>query len=371
MAPLLRFAGTWGLSLGIGAAFAWLTLRDWPLGDIVSDLRLDGLRVTSRSWGLHLAWLPAYFLTLVAMHAFRVWRWRPLLKPVTDVDLWTLNRVSSVGFLAMFLLPFRLGELVRPALLSTAVSVRRSPALATVVVERTVDGVLVAGFLAIALVFMPRSNLDSYVEIRIATYLALLLFAGLVTVLAVVFAFRGPLIRQARILLPRLSGRRVGAILAGVLDRFLQGLAIFPDWRNFLLFLGGSLGYWGSNCTGLFLLAHGFGLDVPFFAAVAMMATIVVGMMIPNPPGNVGTFWFFLLKPLELYGLAGRPAALAFALTVYAMQFLQLILFGGWFIARGQVAFRRAFSVSFREMDNGEDPAAGSGREVTPRSTGP
>ncbi len=366
---VLRIAGKWGLSLGIGAVFAWLTLRDWPLADLVADARIEGLRLATRSWAVHLLWLPAYFLTLVSMHAFRVWRWRPLLKPVTDVDLWTLNRVSSVGFLAMFLLPFRLGELVRPALLSTAVSVRRSPALATVVVERTVDGVLVAGFLAIALVFMPRSNLDSYVEIQVATYGALLLFAGLVAALALVFAFRESLTRHARTLLPRLSGRRVGGLLAGVLDRFLQGLAIFPDWRNFLLFLGGSLGYWGSNCTGLFILAHGFGLDIPFFAAVAMMATIVVGMMIPNPPGNVGTFWFFLLKPLELYGLAGRPVALAFAMTVYGMQLLQLVVFGGWFILRGQVAWRRAFSVSFRERD--DDPAAGSGRRVSPGSTGP
>lgn len=363
-----RFGGrlvTWLLSLGIGAAFAWLTLRDWPVGDIVADLRIEDLRLTTRSWGVHLLWLPAYFLTLVGMHVFRVWRWRPLLRPVTEVDLWTLNRVSSVGFLAMFLLPFRLGELVRPALLSTAASVRRSPALATVVVERTVDGVLVAGFLAVALVFMPRSNIESYVEIQVATYLTLALFVGLVAALALVFAFRGPLTRQARAVLPRLSGRRVGGILAGILDRFLQGLAIFPDWRNFLLFLGGSLGYWGSNCTGLFLLAHGFGLDIPFFAAVAMMATIVVGMMIPNPPGNVGTFWFFLLKPLELYGLAGRPAAFAFAMAVYGMQLLQLIVFGGWFIARGQVAFRRAFSVSFREMDNGETTTTG------PSSSGP
>ncbi len=353
MSSLLRVAAKWGLSLAIGAAFAWLTLRDWPVEDILADLRFDGLRLVAQSWDVHLLWLPAYFLTLVCMHAFRVWRWRPLLKPVTTVDIWTLNRVSSVGFLAMFLLPFRLGELVRPALLATEVQVRRSPALATVVVERTVDGVLVAGFLAIALAFMPRTHRDSYLEIQVATYLALALFAGLVLALVLVFAFRGFLLRHARRLLPRLSGRRIGGVLSGILDRFLQGLAIFPDWRNFLLFLAGSLGYWGSNCTGLFLLAHGFGLDIPFTAAVAMMATIVVGMMIPNPPGNVGTFWFFLLKPLELYGLAGQPEAFAFAIAVYGMQLLQLIVFGGWFIARGQVSFRRAFSVSLKELGNG------------------
>ena len=38
----------------------------------------------------------------------------------------------------------RLGELVRPALISTEAPIRRSPALATIVVERVIDGVMVA-----------------------------------------------------------------------------------------------------------------------------------------------------------------------------------------------------------------------------------
>ena len=48
-------------------------------------------------------------------------------------------------------MPMRLGELVRPALISTQASIRRSTALATIVVERVIDGVMVAGFLAVAL----------------------------------------------------------------------------------------------------------------------------------------------------------------------------------------------------------------------------
>jgi len=365
---MLRLLITWGGSLGIGALFAFWTLQDWPVGTVLSDVHLNGLSLVWRDFSLHLLWLPVYFLTLVSMHVFRVWRWKPLLEPVVRVDIWTLNRVSSVGFLAMFLLPVRLGELVRPALLSTEVQVRRSPALATVVVERTVDGVLVAGFLAIALVFLPRANLESYTELRWATYLALLLFAALVALLILVFVFRRRIAGIAHVLAPKISGRRVGRAVAGVLDRFLQGLAIFPDWKNFLKFLAGSLGYWGSNCTGLYLLAHGFDLGIPFAAAVAMMATIVVGMMIPNPPGNVGTFWFFLLKPLELYGLAGQPAALAFALAVYLMQLMQLVLFAGWFLARGRVPWRRAFSVKFRDLANGDAPDS---RAVTVENTGP
>jgi len=344
----------WGLSLLVGIGFGYLALRDWPVDGLTNGLRLEEARVVADSWGIHLAWFPVYFLTLVSMHIFRVWRWKPLLKPIANIDFWTLNRVCSVGFLAMFILPVRLGELVRPALLSTEADIRRSPALATIVVERTVDGVIVAGLLAIALVFMPRDNLSSYTEIRIATYLALALFSLLVVTLVLMFVFRDRLSLAIRKIVPGLSDRRPAKVFVGILDRFLQGLAIFPDARNFVLFMMGSLLYWGSNGLGLYALSRGFGLEVPFTGAIAMMATIVVGMMIPNPPGNVGSFWFFLLKPLELYGLAGHPAALVFAFSVYGMQLFQLALFGGWFILKGDISFKRAFSVSWEQLENGE-----------------
>jgi len=150
-------------------------------------------------------------------------------------------------------------------------------------------------------------------------------------------------------------------------DRFMAGLAVFPDVPNFLLFLLMSLLYWCSNGLGLWVLAHGFQmpaagggwvpLGIPLVGCFAMMSTIVVGMMIPNAPANIGSFWYFLLKPMELYGIAaGNAAGLAFALTVWTLQLVQLLVFGGWFIARGQVSFKRAFVV-VPEPD--EDPARG------------
>jgi glycosyltransferase 2 family protein len=224
--------------------------------------------------------------------------------------------------------------------------VRKTAALATIVVERVVDGVMVAGFLAVALVFMPRTHAESFDEIRIGTYVALVLFGGLVVALVVLYAFR----RQVSDLVRRLMGHASGKWahrLGGLTDRFLMGLSIFPDVKNFLWFLAGSFCYWCSNGIGLWILAIGFDLgQVGLLGAFAMMSTIVIGMMIPNAPANVGSFWYFLLKPCELYGVApGDPAGLAYALSVWSMQLLQLLVFGGYYVLRGKVSWRRAFAV--------------------------
>jgi hypothetical protein len=367
MAQTARTLLKWFVSLGVGGLFVWLAFDEWPIDRLLEGgLRIEAGYLATDDWRVPVVTLGLYFLTLVCMHVFRVWRWQPLMKPLANVDFWTLNRVCSVGFMAVFLLPMRLGELVRPALISTEVKVRRTPALATIVVERVVDGVMVAGFLAVALVFMPRANTGSFLEIRLATYLTLLIFGVAVAVLAVMFAFRQQVADGVRVLTTRLSGRAWAVRLGGFVDRFLLGLSIFPDVPNVLWFLFLSFFYWFSNGIGLYLLASGFevmtpdgwgSFGIPLLGAFAMMAAIVVGMMIPNAPANVGSFWYFLLKPLELYGVQpGNPAALAYALTVWTLQLLQLLIFGGWFIVRGQVSFRRAFAIG-GAFQGEEDPA--------------
>ena len=67
-----------------------------------------------------------------------------------------------------------------------------------------------------------------------------------------------------------------------------------------------------------------------------MMSCVVVGMMIPNSPANVGTFWYFLLLPLTaIPALQGSPQITIFGLSLYLAQLIQQTAFGLWFIGRG------------------------------------
>lgn len=339
----------WLVSLSIGAFFIWLSIEEWPAERMLLGARLEWPRLVTDTWSVHLGILPLYFASLVVMHLFRFWRWKPLLNPLGKVGFWTLNRVCSIGFLAVFVLPMRVGELVRPALIATEAPIRRSAALATIVLERLVDGVMVAGFLAIALAFMPRVNPDSYNELRYATIATLIIFASAVAVLVLLYGFREHVSSLAHAMVHRLAGGRAAIFIKGIVDRFLLGLSVIPDVKGFLWFLLLSFLYWTSNGIGLYLLGTGFsGIHLDLVLAFAMMATIVVGMMIPNAPANVGSFWFFLLLPTKLYGqMFGSPeAGLAFALTVWTMQFFQLIVFAGWYFLKGDIPLRRAFAVT-------------------------
>ncbi len=59
------------------------------------------------------AWtVPAYLVTILAMNWFRAVRWRFLLRAITDIPKKRLFAISCVGFAAILLLPFRVGEIV-------------------------------------------------------------------------------------------------------------------------------------------------------------------------------------------------------------------------------------------------------------------
>ena len=76
----------------------------------------------------------------------RALRWRQMTDSLTDepIPIVVLYRATAVGFMAINVLPFRLGELVRPWFLSQEARIRGSAALGTLVLERSIDFASVA-----------------------------------------------------------------------------------------------------------------------------------------------------------------------------------------------------------------------------------
>ncbi len=148
---------------------------------------------------------------------------------------------------------------------------------------------------------------------------------------------------------------RLAERLSGMMEAFIDGMKAMPSGRSFLQFLAVTMAYWGINGLYYYFMARAFGLTdlVDLAAAYAMMAAVAVGMMIPNSPANVGSFWYFLLLPVALYGApaaAGTP--LAFALAVWAMMLLQYTLFAGYFLATGKVSIESIWTLQKEGLAN-------------------
>ena len=363
--PLQKSLLKWAISLGLGVLFIWVAGRNWPLGDVFHGSPLLAGRffamvpaslgafagpldpdararvVAAGGWTLDLLYLIPFVVLLCSVHFARVVRWDYLLRPIARFDFWELNRVAAVGFMAMFVFPFRLGELVRPYLLRERHkgTIRMTEGLAVIVVERLTDGLLVSLFLVAVLFRMPDTYVESYQRVRYGAWVALLVFVGGLVALGLMFVVRQRLsafFERFRLVTGTAAGRR----FLSILKAFLDALQVLPSIRYYLLFVAMTAVYWSLVGLGYNVLAAGFELPVPVLGSFAMMATSVVGMMIPNSPANVGSFWVFLLLPLELYvgDRAFGTQAIAYALVAWGVTVLQYLVFAGWFMLRGQVS---------------------------------
>jgi hypothetical protein len=323
---------------------------------VVGDVDLAALAAggaVGGGWAMELWWIGPYLLLLTAIHVLRVIRWKPLLDPVVEIDLKTHNRIGAVGFMAMFLMPLRLGEFVRPYLVKHETGkTRTSAVLATVVVERIADGLTVVAVLFAVLFSLPAADPATRTRLILGAWGALAVFVG-ATVLLVGMRWQHD--RTVRLLEGTigLASRSLASRITGMADAFLGGLKALPSVGAFVWFLVLTFIYWGINGVAVWLMARSFYLPVDLIGGYAMMACVVVGMMVPNSPGNVGSFWYFLLLPLPLYGVAATSTqAIAFGIMVWWLQLVQQGAFGAWFMVRGQVTWRRVLEAAREDADS-------------------
>lgn len=352
----------WVISLLIAAVFIWLSFRQWPVADLMcDDVSLESGSLychsiaNSLNWVINLFWLLPAVLVLTAVHFLRVLRWAPLLRPLARLDFWTLNRVGAVSFMAVFVFPLRLGEFARPYFTAQTGRIRKSAVFGTIAVERVMDGLMMALVLALVLFLLPSSDEATYLSLRAGAVVALLVFSSALVLLVVAYVSKAYAVRFVHLVFGLVS-QKLAQRLAGIMEAFIDGMRGMPSARHFLSFVLLTGAYWAVNGLFYYCLAAAFGLadTVGLTGAYAMMSAVAVGMMIPNSPANVGSFWYFLLLPVALFGISTNPGTpMAFALCVWGMMLLQYVVFAGYFFARGKVSLKTIWTAQKDQMTNG------------------
>jgi hypothetical protein len=248
-------------------------------------------------------------------------------------------------------LPLRLGELARPLLVSQPspgdpVFLPRSGALASCVVERVVD-CLAIGVLGIISLRMLAAHGNAAEYANYAATLVTVGFAAVCIALAVAFFVRERAVELVRRVLGLVS-RRLAELIAKMVDGFIRGLHLGSAGRV-LAFLALTAVYWALHVWGFWWVAGAFDLELSVLMACTVLASQVVGIMIPAGPGMVGTSQFFtqlgvsifIPGALTLPDIASRAAA--YANTIWLLQFGQQALTGVPFLVAGKVSLSALF----------------------------
>ena len=138
------------LGLGISLFFVWLVVRglDWSaFWETVT---------TAHYWWL----IPGVAVYMVAVWA-RAWRWHYLLRPIKPISTNKMFPIVCIGYMGNNIYPARAGEVLRAVILKRREGVPVSASLATVIVERIFDGVVMLAFVFLNLPELARINSDS------------------------------------------------------------------------------------------------------------------------------------------------------------------------------------------------------------------
>ena len=289
------------LGLLVGLGFLYFSFR---------GVNIDQIRVNIRQ--LNFGFILAGIAFIVAEMILRAYRWKFLLRPHSEPKVNQLFSVLMIGYLSNSIIPLRMGELVRAQFLGTNYKVNRARALATIVVERVFDVLMLSALFALCLVLydvFPNS-------VKRGGFLAAMGFACLLPLLYFYGTWRNEIVARLHKVT---SQTRLGEKITGIVDNFGLGLTALNEFRNVLGVVCLSLLIWLTMVSSISMVLMAFPFKVSFLAGAFVTVMLGLGMLLPAPPGNIGVYEGFAILALIPFGIE-REAALSFSLVLHFLE---------------------------------------------------
>lgn len=292
----------------------------------------------------------------------RAWRWRSFLGE-PKVSSWKLFLIGGVGFMANGVLPARMGELIRPFLVSRMTPHKFAAALATIVVERVFDLLLILMLLAYSLWVFPVQAISASADaptfsINDLGQLGVVVLVILATAVAVMSYAPHWSIGVIRFFGKFLPHGLVDKLIQ-IVHSFEQGSSTFRRPRSFAYCAAISLLLWLTIAFGELLVLWAFGVDnVDMNGALLFMSALCFAVMFPQAPGFLGPYQIVAAMVLtHTFGVEASTAG-AIAITMWFTQVPPVIAMG--------LPCMAALNVSFHDITHtGEQiPLAEAGAQA-------
>jgi uncharacterized protein (TIRG00374 family) len=304
----------------------WLPLIGLLISAVLLALlmrRVDPVATWQRLRALSPAWfVPAVVAGLWSLAA-RSWRWRLIFPAAARPGFWASFRGLGLGNLLNLVLPARAGDVAR-CLLSRRAHPESHPgtALGALVLEKVLDGLAALAVLGAAVCV-----LDPPAWFRGLGLVAAAVFIGALAGLAVLQRWPWQVLGGLRRVARRVGHDAGGERLARVAGRFLLGLEALSSPGRTIALAGLTVGVWVAEAVAVACLAAALGVPLGPGGAVVTTSVIALATMIPSAPGFLGTYEFFSVASLGLFGVDPSPA-LALTVVMHAQAYVMISAVG-------------------------------------------
>lgn len=321
----------------ISALTLYLAFRNVPMDELLAYIG------TINYW-----WILPTIVILGLTFVLRTFRWMIILKDICDVTFWQAFHPTMIGFMMNCVLPGRVGELARPALLKKDRGIPMTTGLATVAAERFFDlFILITLFALLFSTITGRPDLEGdYFGLRLDSQIIQTVAAGMIRlsiailcciVILTISHTRNFIKRMIALsgrylirLTPRLENpiRKCIDILLKIIDNIAVGLSLVRNPTQLLLCLGTTLMIWYLTALSYLVFALGCpGITLSLMEFTTVMVIICFVIALPSVPGFWGLWEAGGVFALALFGIAEKDA-LGFTLVNHAAQVFPIIGIG-------------------------------------------
>jgi hypothetical protein len=253
-----------------------------------------------------------------------------------------------IGYTGNNLLPLRAGEVMRAYVVARH-GQRLWTAVATIVVERVLDGLVVGLILAFLFFVVPFPG-----ELWWGTLIFLAADVALIAVLAVLATAPGLSRRLALALISRRPSlaRRV----LDTLDTFNEGLRGVRTASHLGPIVWWSAANWGLWAVSAWCGLRAANLSLPLTAAWAILGFVGLGVSLPSSPGFAGIIQAAVVLALALFGIP-RAEALSFSILLHLSQFVPVTVWGLVLLIVEQVSFAEVARAAPPPIPPSADPS--------------
>jgi glycosyltransferase 2 family protein len=331
------------ISLLIGCVLSIMTLylafRNVPAADLLVYLK-----------GINFWWLIPSFALVIATFILRTFRWQIILREISHIDFPKAFHPLMIGFMMNCVLPGRVGEIARPALLKKKEGIPMSAGLATVAAERVMDVtfLIILFILTFSTVFNQTSlqhsasignlSIDKQMLQNAAwtmTRLSILLVAC-IAVFSLKNAREGIkhlILGGSQWLASKYPGKRdiftkMAQSGVTIIDHTAAGFALVRRPWRLLACIGLTIVIWGLTVLSYYIFSMGCpGVNLSLWNLTVFMVVICFFVALPSVPGFWGVWEAGGVFALSLFGIPVKEAA-GFTLVTHSVQMFPVIVIG-------------------------------------------
>lgn len=260
---------------------------------------LDSLRVLGT---VRPGWLVAAMAVYLSGFPIRALRWRRILRSQKALSLREILVPVLVGHMANNVLPARTGEVYRAHFLGRRVGMSRSVAVGSIVVERTLDGLMLVVVILLVLALFPQTHF--LVGAALVTGVVFLVLAAGILLYGFAADSADRRIEQALGFLPR----KLGGLVAPRIGLFLKGIRGVTTAGGYLEAGAYTVLIWAVEASAVALVIVSFGVTLPPGGYLLVFALASLGTTLPSGPGYIGPYQYAFVLGLGVFAVSKEEA---------------------------------------------------------------